>query len=150
MARQRGQREIEYQSLWFTLTRSPWRSLAVVPADEHGSAASVATVLADVGRRLRASPVTFLVMAGPLDFASAGRIVASIARPDEEPSRSDGPQPRVIIAIPPVVVDPLGIAITDAVDAVLLCIERGKTRTPSALRTIEMIGRDRIIGSVLT
>ena len=142
-------REIEFQSLWFTLARLPWRSLVVVPGDEHGSSASVATALADVGRRLKSGPVTFLVMAGPLDYASAGRIVASVAGPPPESSGTAPAYGRVIVAIPPVVNEPLGIAVTDAADAVVLCIEKGKTRTPAARRTIEMIGRDRIVGCIL-
>ena len=142
-------REIEFQSLWFTLARMPWRSLVVVPAGEGGSAAAVATALADVGRRLRSSPVTFLVMAGPIDYASAGKIVASVARPPDDVRQRRAPHGRVIVAIPPVVTEPLGIAVTDAADAVVLCIERGRTRSPSARRTIEMIGRDRIVGCVL-
>ncbi len=142
-------REIEFQSLWFRLARMPWRSLVVVPGDENGSAAAVATSLADVGRRLRNGPVTFLVMAGPIDYASAGKIVASVAGPPVEASESKAAQGRVIVAIPPVVKEPLGIAVTDAADAVVICVEKGKTRTPSALRTIEMIGRDRIVGCIL-
>jgi hypothetical protein len=142
-------REIEFQSLWFTLARIPWRSLVVVPGDENGSSAAVATALADVGRRLRNGPVTFLVMGGSIDYASAGRIVASVAGPPGEVRGATGSSGRVIVAIPSVVTEPLGVAVTDAADAVVLCVEKGRTRTPSALRTIEMIGRDRIIGCVL-
>lgn len=150
LARRDGaSREIEFQSLWFTLARMSWRSLVVVPAGEGGSAAAVATALADVGRRLRTSPVTFLVMAGPIDYASAGKIVASVARPPDDSSGGSASHGRVIVAIPPVVTEPLGIAVTDAADAVVLCIERGRTRSPTALRTIAMIGRDRIVGCVL-
>jgi hypothetical protein len=142
-------REIEVQGLWFTLGRIPWRSLVVVPGGEGGSAAAVATALADVGRRLRVSPVTFLVMAGPIDYASAGRIVASVAAPTGETDEPGAKQGRVIVAIPPVVSEPLGIAITDAADAVVVCVEKGKTRMPSVRRTIELIGRERIVGCVL-
>lgn len=142
-------REIEFQSLWFTLARLSWMSLVVVPGDEGGSSAFIATALADIGRRLRVAPVTFLVMAGPIDYASAGRLVASVARPhgpgdNREPSRG-----RVIVAIPPVLTEPLGIAVTEAADAVVVCIERGRTRMQSVQRTIDMIGRDRIVGCVL-
>ena len=122
--RDEGSREIEFQSLWFTLARMPWRSLVIVPAGEGGSAAAVATALADVGRRLRTIPVTFLVMAGPLDYASAGKIVASVAKPPGEDPGNTGPYGRVIVAIPAVVTEPLGIAVTDAADAVVLCVER--------------------------
>jgi len=149
-----AQREVSprgllYQSLWFRLARMPWRSLVVVPGDEGGSAVAVATALADVGRRLRATPVTFLVMVGPIDYASAGKIVASVTRPPEGVQETSAPHGRVIVAIPPVVSEPLGIAVTDAADAVVLCVEKGRTRTPSARRTIDMIGRERIVGCVL-
>lgn len=140
---------LEYQSLWFRLARMPWRSLVVVPAGEGGSAVAVATALADVGRRLRTAPVTFLVMVGPIDYASAGQIVASVARPPDDATEGGAPYGRVIVAIPPVVSEPLGIAVTEAADAVVLCIEKGRTRSPSARRTIKMIGRDRIVGCVL-
>lgn len=142
-------RDIEFQGLWFRLARIPWRSLVVVPADEGGSSAAVATALADVGRRLRSSPVTFLVMAGPIDYASAGKIVESMAAPAGEVRDASAPYGRVIVAIPPVVSEPLGIAVTDAADAVVLCIEKGRTRSPSARKTIDMIGRGRIVGCVL-
>lgn len=141
--------ELEFQGLWFSLARKPWRSLVVVPGDEHGSAAYVATALAAVGRQLRSSPVTFLVMAGPLDYASAGKIVGSMTRPateGEEPSTAEG---RVIVAIPSVLTEPLGIAVTEAADAVVLCIAKGKSRIPSVELTLDRIGRERVVGCVM-
>ncbi|MEI6226945.1 MAG: hypothetical protein WCS72_19575, partial [Deltaproteobacteria bacterium] len=83
--------ESHYQGLWFTLSRSRWTSLAIVPADAGESAAGLATALADVGRRLRNTPVTFLVMAGSVDYASAGKFVSTVAgkaarAPDEFPT----------------------------------------------------------------
>jgi hypothetical protein len=140
--------ESHYQSLWFTLIRSNWHSLVLVPADEGDSAAGIATALADVGRRLRKTPVTFLVMAGSIDYASAGKFVSAVAGSGGQ--ASDGPPTsRVIIAVPPVIVEPLALAVTDAADAVALYVRKGRSHSEAAARTIELVGRERFMGCVL-
>ncbi len=141
----------DYQQLWFTLARQHWRSLVLVPADEGGSAAAIAASLADVGRKLRATPVTFLIMADPLDFESAAKVIGALdlTRQGGEPL-AVATAGKVIVAIQPVVTEPLGLAVTEAADAVVLCIDVGRTRLAAARRTIELIGRERIAGTVLT
>ena len=148
--RQRRERALEthYQGLWFTLARMRWKSLVLVPADQGESAAGVATALADVGRRLRNTPVTFLVMAGSLDYASAGRFVSAMLGTARE-ANDEPPSSRVIVAVPPVIVEPLALAVTDAADAVVLYIRRGATHQKAAEKTIDLVGRDRIVGCVL-
>jgi hypothetical protein len=141
-------RDAYFQGLWFTLARTSWTSLVIVPADEDDSAAGIATALADVGRRLRRTPVTFLVMAGSVDYAAAGRFVSAVLGRGEE-GPGDGPSSRVIVAVPPVVSVPLALAVTDAADAVVLYVRKGSTRRESALRTIELVGRERIAGCVV-
>jgi hypothetical protein len=59
------------------------------------------------------------------------------------------PSGRVVLAIRPVAVEPLGIAIAQAADAVVLCLQLGKTRLGAARRTIELIGREQIAGACL-
>jgi hypothetical protein len=56
---------------------------------------------------------------------------------------------RLLIAIPPVVTEPLGLAVTEVADAVVLCVERGESRLGFAQRTVELIGRDRIVGALM-
>lgn len=140
--------QIHFQGLWFTLARSNWNSLVLVPADEGDSAAGIATALADVGRRLRNTPVTFLVMAGSIDYASAGRFVSAVAGKGGQAAGAP-PSSRVIVAVPSVIVEPLALAVTDAADAVALYVRKGSTRLKAAARTIELVGRDRIVGCVL-
>ena len=119
-----------------------------MPADEGDSAAGIATALADVGRRLRNTPVTFLVMAGSIDYASAGRFVSAVAgNVGQDPAGP--PSSRVIVAVPSVIAEPLALAVTDAADAVALYVRKGSTRLKAAARTIELVGRDRIVGCVL-
>jgi hypothetical protein len=184
-----GGRRRDIQELWFTLARTGWKSLVLVPADEGISAAAIATALAEVGGRLRDSPVTAIV-AESMDYESA-RILAdlqlrvrveprrvetvdvqaTIITPPPEPATVDSadavaeepwPPPRptrdarlmppagqVVVAIQPIVVEPLGVAIAQAADAVVLCIQIGRTRLKSARQTIALIGADRISGACL-
>ena len=137
----------EIQELWFALANRRWSLLAVIPVGSGATAASVAISLADVGRRLREMPVTFLVMAESIDYPTAGRIVRTLGaggRKDEDPEA--GPASKLVIAIPSVLSEPLGLVVAKAADAVVLCIEKGRTTMPEAHRTIELIGRDRIAG----
>jgi hypothetical protein len=124
--------------------------LAVIPAGAGASAASVAIALADVGRRLREMPVTFLVMAETIDYPTASRIVrtlGSAGRKDEE--LESGPASRLVIAIPSVLTEPLGLVVAKAADAVVVCIEKGRTTMPEARRTLDLVGKDRVAGCLL-
>jgi hypothetical protein len=141
-------RENEYQSLWFSLSRFPWRSLVIVPVDDDGSAAGVATALAGVGKRLRPGPITFLLMTRPIDYPSAEKFVAAVAARTTT-SVDSSIVPKVIISVPPVIVEPLALAVTGAADAVVLCIRKGSTRLLDADRTAQLVGRDRVVGCVL-
>jgi hypothetical protein len=148
--RRTGTTARDIQEVWFALARRPWRSLVLVPADEGGSAAAIAASLADVGRRLRETPVTFLIMADPLDFASAAKIVAAFDLTKQGGSPlAVAPTGKVIVAVQPVIVEPLGLAVTEAADAVVLCIEVGRTRFAAARRTMDLVGRERIAGALL-
>jgi hypothetical protein len=137
----------EFQELWYTLTLRNWTSVVLVPADAGGSAAAVATSLAEAGMWLRDGAVTLFVMSDPLDYASATQVAPATSQAGTAGAES-APE-RVIIAVQPVVVEPLGLAVTQAADAVILCIELGRTRLAAARRTIELVGRERIGGCFL-
>ena len=59
------------------------------------------------------------------------------------------PAARLVIAIPAVITEPLGLAAAHQADAVLVAIELGHTRIADVRRTIELIGRERIVGAFL-
>jgi hypothetical protein len=56
---------------------------------------------------------------------------------------------RLIISIPPVVSQPLGLATAHNADLVVVCVEVGRTRLASARRTLDLIGRERVAGCFL-
>lgn len=140
----------DYQGAWLTLARSPWTSMVLVPVDADDFVAEIATGLAEFGRRFRQTPVSFFIVQDALSPESAGKIASSIA--SKGPSGADrilAPAEQVIVAIRPVIDEPLGLALAEAADAVVLCVELGRTRLAAARRTIDLIGRERIRGSLL-
>ncbi len=142
-----GDAEAFYQGLWFTLMRSRWTSLALIPSEEGETTAGIATRLSGIGRRLSSVPVTFLVMAGAMDYASAGKFVATVAGKSVAPS-DELPSSRVIVAVPSVLSDPLALSVTEAADAVALCVRIGTSHIRAAERTIELVGRAKFLGCV--
>lgn len=82
--------------------------------------------------------------AEPAKGAARPRAVASPSNP-----LAPVPSARIIIAIPAVVSEPLGLAATQSADVIVLTVELGRTRLADARRTIELVGRDRIAGCFL-
>jgi hypothetical protein len=168
----------EFQELWFSLAQRRWSSLVLVPIGAGASAAMIATRLAEVGSALRDTPVTAIV-AESIDYGSVRVLTdlqvrvqehrtwgptvdveATVVTPHERvasdppvvPVRDARPLPpsgQVIVAIQSVERDPLGVAIAQAADATVLCIEMGASRGKAIRRTIELIGADRVLGAVL-
>lgn len=59
------------------------------------------------------------------------------------------PTGQLIIAIPSVLSQPLGIAVARAADFVLLAVELGETRLADVSRSTDVIGREHILGTCL-
>lgn len=121
-----------------------------VSALEYGTALA----LAELQQRVDREPSPEERRAPLIDVTS--RVV------DTPPERSDAPgaRPRIealarapaarlVIAIPAVIAEPLGLAAAHEADGVLVAIEIGRTRIADVRRTIELIGRDRIAGAFL-
>jgi hypothetical protein len=78
------------------------------------------------------------------------RTATFIASMGKHTSALPGASPlEVIVAIHPVTTEPLGLAVVQSADAVILCLELGRTRIDEANVAIDLIGRDRIAGCVL-
>jgi hypothetical protein len=138
----------QFQELWFALQRRPWASLVVVPADETSSAAWIAQSVAAVGTGLH-GPAVRAVVAETLDFDSAAELATTLSSAGGTGPRAAARSGQMIVAIGPVIAQPLAIAVARAADGALLCIEKGRTRMASARRTIELIGADRFIGCLM-
>jgi len=135
----------ELSKLWLLLAMRNLRSIVLVPADRKESAVEVARSLAEAGLRIRDGEVALLAMTGPQDYAATVRAVTGLSGQQGNGS----PPRRLIVAIPSVLSEPLGLGVTHAADGTLLCVRVGKSRAASARRTSELVGRGRIAGCVL-
>jgi hypothetical protein len=137
------------QEVWFALARREWSALALVPVDSGESAADLATSMAEVGRRLRASRITPIV-ATTLEYTQAAAITSTIvATRQGASSRVFQDRAQVVVAIPPIVDEPLGAAVAQAADAAILCVRLGRSKLSAVRRAIELIGREKVAGCVL-
>jgi hypothetical protein len=136
-----GLRVSEVQELWYALQRLSWLSLALVPAHGEGSGAAVARALAEVGSALRATKVHCFDAEGS-DSESVVRCIVDI----RAFTRREEP---VLVPVDPPTVNPTSISVVRSVDAALLVIEPGRSDLGSARKTLELLGPDRVVGSVL-
>jgi hypothetical protein len=151
----------DLQELWFATRRREWRTLVVMPASAGTSALGIAKSLGEVGGFIRMSPVQVINAEG-LDLGKIAALVMDISAAatsaawtmNSPNTRSGGVDPgarldATIVALDPVVANPLVLPVALAADAVLLCVELGTTELEAARRTLELVGRDRVIGSVV-
>jgi hypothetical protein len=68
---------------------------------------------------------------------------------DGEGGASLPPVGQIVVAIQPVTVEPLGVAIAHAADAVLVCVKLGETRMKSVRRTLELVGPARSVSALI-
>lgn len=139
------------QELWFATRRRNWKSLVLVPASPGRSAFPLANALGETGEFISRSPVHVINAEGmDLDqVTSVATDLSGAAARSAGGASERGNQRSTIVSIDAVTANPLALGIALAADAVLVCIELGGTNLDVARRTIEMIGRDRIVGSVL-
>lgn len=160
------------QHLWLALAQHPWDSLAIVPARAGGSTSEVARALADVGQILARSPVSAITVdvMGPRSALALSTLAHSIRdrrervwtgngivrvgqtlrrELDRQPNSLVPPMGRLIVGVPSLVSEPLGMAVAHAVDGVLLGVELGATSMAEIERSSDLVGRDRIVGVCL-
>ena len=130
----------EYQQLWFALQRRPWKSLAVVPVGAGGSARDVVSALCAVGQVQAHSPLLFFDARG-VDLWRVSSLLEEMA---VESRQAD----RILLVLDPLLENLAGVPIARAADAVLLCVDLGHSDFASARRTIELVGAERVLGSV--
>lgn len=119
---------------------------------EYGTAVALADLPQFVDRRKQLPAgqwPTVDVRSQPAGAPEAGAAGQAAAAATGDGALMVSSAARIIIAIPAVVSEPLGLATTMAADRVVLCIELGRTRKADVRRTVELIGRERISGCFL-
>ena len=136
--------ESDWQRLWLTLDRMPWRTLALIPAGE-GAAADFTLTLAVTLSRTGMSHV-----GTPIPVANGTQVPLTQLNSFLADIRAcrDGGE-RVIVALSPVAENPTTTAIAKEADGVVLCVMLGGMRSSDAKRTIQQIGPSKFLGSVI-
>jgi hypothetical protein len=133
-----GERDV--QRLWSAVSRRDWSSLVLVPVGPGGSAKAYAQGMGGMGPLFRervrvfdgegADLTTGPQLAGELKAHVAGGGIA-------------------LAAVDPVVSSLAGIPLVLAADAAVLLLRLGEADLGDARSTVEIVGRDRILGCVV-
>jgi hypothetical protein len=132
---------VAWERLWLATQRRPWRSLAVISTGKGASMLGVARALAEVGSCHLGVPV-MAVDATTITLAALEARMSAWIEPRES-SR------RVVIALGSVLENPARLALAQAADAAILGLTLGASSISEAERTIEQVGRGRLLGSVI-
>jgi len=154
----------DVQELWFATRRREWKSLCIMPASPGPSVLGIARALAEVGQITRRIKIR-IVNAEGMDLAAIADLVttmmdeslaplqsttawtsSSVRSSELAPITHGSP---AIIAIESVITNPLVLPVALAADAVLLAVTQEQSDLRSARHSIELIGRDRLIGAVM-
>lgn len=132
--------ESEWQQLWFSLLTRKWSSLAVVPSHPGISSLFVAQALCDVGKLHRQKPV-HLVNAEGVHLVDASSFIDSLG---DVAARGD----IALVAVDSPLENQAAIPISRSAEAALLVVPLGESTFRNAQRTVELLGRERFIGSI--
>jgi hypothetical protein len=134
----------EWQRLWLTLDRLPWKTLALIPAGQGGPAdftLTLAVMLSRTGMSHVGAPI--LVADGTqVPLEQLNDFLA-----DVRACRAGGE--RVIIALSSAAENPTTASIAKDSDGVVLCILLGRMRSADGRRTIKLVGAPKFVGSVI-
>jgi hypothetical protein len=133
--------DVRLQKLWLATQRRPWSSLAVVPANRSTDTLPVAEMLARIAWWYRGQPSCVF----DLRDVSLRLVEYQIA---EVQAQIEGGS-RVFIALRSIFDNPTAVPIGRQADAIILCTVLGRTDLRAAQKTIDQLGRDRVLGSIV-
>ena len=133
--------DVRLQKLWLALQRRPWRTLAVLAASEPSDTMEIAEVLAQIAWCYRGEPTTVL------DLRDVSLRLAEYQMHEAEGQAESGV--RILVGLRSIVENPASALVAHQADAALLCVELGRTDLKSALQTVEEVGRQKLLGTVL-
>jgi hypothetical protein len=134
----------DWERLWLTLDRMPWKTLALIPAGQGGPAdftLTLAVMLSRTGMNHVGAPI--LVADGTqVPLNQLNDFLADVR------ACRDGGE-RVIVALSHAAENPTTTSLAKDSDAVLLCVLLGRMRSSDGKRTIRLIGSSKFVGSVI-
>jgi hypothetical protein len=129
------------QELWFATQRRPWLTLAMLAPEATPGVCALATAFVAVGRLTHTGEVDMLSTQGAKLREVSWHLLAM--------TQAQQRGARLVVAADPVVTSPVALPLVRAADAALLVVTLGESGLAAAIRTIEVVGRERILGCVL-
>lgn len=129
-----------WDRLWFSLTREPWTTLALVPAQRGGSTLAAVQALAAAGRAYQEDPI-FVLDASRVAPTEVGTLLHAFE------DRAGGGA-RMLVATSSPLERAAGIPIARGADAAVLLVRLGHASIADARATIDAIGPSHFIGAI--
>lgn len=132
----------QWERIWLRAQARSWRTLAVVPGDRRVSLPSfdIATFLMGVGAHLGDT-------IGLADFRDV-RLAHASAFLEVAAWHVDAGE-RLVFAMKSIDENVATVRFAQAADCAILCVSLGETTLSSVRETVEQIGRDRFLGSII-
>ncbi len=126
--------------MWLSLVRASWSSMVVVPTDPGSSAKAVTQALLEMERLDDFGPFRIVDAEGasPVSGEQLARDVAAAVAGGA----------RAVVSVDPPVQSLGGIPLIRDADAALLVVRLGVSNFDSVQSTIDIVGRERILGAV--
>jgi hypothetical protein len=134
--------DVPSQMLWLALQRRAWRSLAVVGASKDLPTIDVANMLARLAWWYQGQPSSVA------DFRDLSLRLVEYQLGDVAAQLQRG-RVTVIIALRSIFESPTVVPVARAVDAAVLCVQLGVTKISDSRKTIETIGHDKFLGTII-
>jgi hypothetical protein len=130
----------QWQHLWFLLQTVAWSALALVPADKGMDVRAVANTLVDIARQNGVANITMLDAVGAR-FNDMQDVLLAL-----EGSKKRGAQ--VVVSCDHPDDNPAVLTIARAASRTLLVVGLGQSRIEAARKTVEAVGRERVMASI--
>jgi hypothetical protein len=131
-------------ALWYRLADFQWRTLALVAPGNGLVAWRIAQALVEVAEKRPRLLKAVNAIDASLERVAA---VAHVLSPEKLVAAAD--RTRFVLAVDSPLENPAAIGLLSTCDAVVLLLERRRTRIPDGQRILELVGRERFIGAVL-
>jgi hypothetical protein len=133
----------DWQRLWVALQKRKWQTLGILGASTgmKSSPMEAASILADIGWQHLGQPIQVMdLRETPLNL-----IETRLAELRLQHERGE----RVFVVLSPVVDNPTTVAMAPHVDGLVLCLVLGTTSLSDAEKTIDELGRDSFLGTII-
>ncbi len=129
------------QRTCLAVLRGEWTTVALVATDPSAPVRPLADALADVSRAYRLRPLRIV--------DAAGASPAHVGHLQDELSASRAGEGRVAVVVDDLRKSPGGVPLAVQADAVVLVVRLGATALGDVEETVELVGRERVLGCVV-